>query len=233
VLPCGLPADADAFVRSSTPPKPLADSAAAAAAASAAVASASRPAPRPAVAAAASGEEMRQKGVYAKPGSAIAASQAKMGENSYYYSVGKNRAAGSSSTVTPAVAVVKKDATVQEVTISTYSMLDDDANVKVHIPLAGASSLGAGAIECLFRPRAFDLRVLHEGKRLRLHVPILLELVDPAKCAVKKKAGKLILVLAKAEPDKGWYELRKTKGVGDTEYHKIVPDEGEPTTFTL
>ena len=32
---------------------------------------------------------------------------------------------------------------------------------------------------------------------------------------------------------KSWYELRKTKGVGDTDYVKIVPDSGEPTEFVL
>ena len=30
-----------------------------------------------------------------------------------------------------------------------------------------------------------------------------------------------------------WYELRKTKGIGDSEYAKIVPDSGEAVEFTL
>ena len=69
----------------------------------------------------------------------------------------------------------------------------------------------------------------------RLHVPILLEQIDAAASLVKKRAGKLIIVLNKADKDKSWYELRKTKGVGDTEYHKLVPDEGEEdkVIFTL
>ena len=85
-----------------------------------------------------------QKNVYAKPGSAIAASQAKMGENSYYYSVGKNRGTpGASSTVeAPAPppshqpkAVRERPAMLKEHTISSYSMLDDDAVVKVRARL--------------------------------------------------------------------------------------------------
>ena len=63
------------------------------------------------------------------------------------------------------------------------------------------------------------------------HIPILGEEVDPPKCVVKRKAGKLILVLAKREADKVWYELRKTKGVGDSEFGKIVPDGGEDVEF--
>ena len=113
-------------------------------------------------------------------------------------------------------------------------MLDDEKQVKVHVPLAGAAALPAGAIECDFRERSFDLRVTHEGKRLRLHVPILGEEICPDKCSVKKRSsGKLIVVLAKKDESKGWYELRKTKGVGDTEYHKIVPDAGESVIFTV
>ena len=81
---------------------------------------------------------------------------------------------------------------------------------------------------------SFDLKVAHEGKRLRLHVPILGEHITPEACKVMKKAsGKLIIVLAKADPTKGWFELRKTKGVGDTEYNTITPDDGPSTLFTL
>ena len=42
-----------------------------------------------------------------------------------------------------------------------------------------------------------------------------------------------MLTLAKRDASKPWWELRKTKGVGDTEYHKIVPDAGESVMFTL
>ena len=251
VLPCGLPAGADVFVRSSVPPKALSAEAAAVAAPAAAAATAA--AASPTIAAPAS-TEATGKGVSARSGSAIAASQAKMGENSYYYSVGKNRAAPSDAVVkkagekaeapaaAPGVAapsqpmpreVVERPAALPEQTFSSYSMIDDDAVVKVHINLAGAGTLPDGAIRCIFRERSFDLRVsvASEHKLLRLHIPILGEEIDPPKCVVKRKAGKLILVLAKREADKVWYELRKTKGVGDSEFGKIVPDGGEDVEF--
>lgn len=256
LLPCGLAVGADAFVRSSSPPTALPEAAAGAAAAAAAVAAAAAARATAAVAApVATGAHVapQPKGVFAKPGSAIAASQAKMGENSYYYSVGKNRGvpgSGTSSVEAPAppppppapTSVRERPATLAEQTLSTYSMLDDDANIKVHVPFAGAAALVSGAISCDFRERSFDLRVtttdkcathlapsglfaggrhaeaclLIDGFRplcrlLRLHIPILSEEIDALQCAVKKKAGKLIIVLRKRDESKGWYELRKTK----------------------
>ena len=53
------------------------------------------------------------------------------------------------------------------------------------------------------------------------------------KSSVKKRQGKLIVLLAKKDAEKGWYELRKTKGVGDSEYSKIVPDSGESVELVL
>ena len=116
------------------------------------------------------------------------------------------------------------------ITLSRWSNLTGTAG-----HLAGAGGLPEGAISCVFRERSFDLRVTvaEQGKVLRLHMPILLEEIDPAGCAVKKKVSKLILVLKKADASKPWYELRKTKGVGDSEYHKLVPDAGDAVTFTL
>ena len=250
VLPCGLPPDADAFVRSSIAPAPLAEAAVASAAAAAKAASAALARPHAAVAAAStapsaalplSAEEMRQKGVYAAPGSAVAASQAKMGENSYYYSVGKHKARDPTGVVTAPVpiatpapkAVFVKPAKLPEATITNYAMIDDEKEIKVQVPLAGAGTLAEGAISADFRIRSFDLRVVHENKELRLHVPLLCQEIDQEKCVVKKKTGKLIVVLHKKDPEQPWYELRKTKGVGDSEYNKLVPVAGESTKFTL
>eukprot|EP00310_Coccolithus_braarudii_P023164 CAMPEP_0183357208 /NCGR_PEP_ID=MMETSP0164_2-20130417/45610_1 /TAXON_ID=221442 /ORGANISM="Coccolithus pelagicus ssp braarudi, Strain PLY182g" /LENGTH=267 /DNA_ID=CAMNT_0025530781 /DNA_START=10 /DNA_END=813 /DNA_ORIENTATION=- len=175
--------------------------------------------------------------VFAKEGSAIAASQAKAGDHSYYYSVGKNRGlpttATANASLPPPVQVAKVAARVPEATISSYSILDDDGKVKVHIPMAGATALAAGAITATFRDRSFDLRVTTEKHLLRLHVPILLEEIRQEECFVKARSGKLVLTLVKRDLSKNWYELRKTKGVGDTEFHKIVPDAGEAHIFTL
>ena len=257
LLPCGLPAGADVFVKSSAAPVALSsDMAAAATAASkAACAAAANPAVAVAAvpaagtsaasAAAAPAAGPPAKGVYAKPGSAIAASQAKMGENSYYYSVGRTKAnsaataSGAPVVAAPAEAeprvpkkVVAREVKLPEQTISSYSFLDDETVAKIHVNLAGAGLLPEGAISCSFRERSFDLRVTSDGKILRLHIPILGEEIKEAEASVLKKTSKLIIKLPKREA-KGWYELRKTKGVGDTEYHKITPDAGESVVFTL
>ncbi|KAL3915458.1 MAG: hypothetical protein SGPRY_007211 [Prymnesium sp.] len=226
LLPCGLPPGSDLFVH--CPSQPTAAEPSALAAALTALRAAGR-----------EEEQVESNGptrVFAKQGSAIAASQAKMGENSYYYSVGKVPGAASSAPPVAPVAVVKVAAdskSLPEVTISSYSLIDDDAKVKIIIPMAGAASLPEGAISAVFRDRSFDLRVLKEGKCFRLHIPILLEEINQEACCCKKRQGKLLLVLEKRDPSKSWYELRKTKGIGDTEYHKIVPDSGDTFEFKL
>jgi len=171
--------------------------------------------------------------VTAKEGSAIASSQARMGEHSYYYSVGKAGDPERPPVPQPQRTCVERVAAgAPEATISSFSFEDTDALVKLHIPLAGAGSLPAGAIRCDVRHRSFDLRVTTAGRLLRLHVPLLHEEVEPARCALKTRAGKLLLVLAKAEA-KQWFELRKSKGVGDTEFLKLVPDSGETRTIIV
>ena len=212
VLPCGIPGGSDVFVRGAKPAQGAA------------------PVQVPAAQVGTSGEEAGQR-VYAREGSAVAASQNKMGENSYYYSVGKS---GTSEPIKPDLrGVTAAKTTLQEETLSSYSILDEAALVKVYIPLAGAGALPTGSISATFRQRSFDLCVTSESKVQRLHVPILLEEIDPQRCAVKQKAGKLILVLAKLDTSKSWWELRKTKGIGETGFHMIIPDAGEPHVMTV
>tara|TARA_B110001452_G_scaffold251342_1_gene240322 strand:+ start:193 stop:1041 length:849 start_codon:yes stop_codon:yes gene_type:complete len=217
VLPCGIPGGSDVFVAGAKPVQGAA------------------PIQVPAAQSGTSEEEARQQGVYAREGSAVAASQSKMGENSYYYSVGKNRGTtGTSEPIKPDLrAVTAAKTTVREETLPSYSILDEEALVKVYIPFVGAGVLPAGSIVTTFRQRSFDLCVTSEGKVQRLHVPILLEEIDPQRCAVKQKAGKLILVLAKLDTGKCWWELRKTKGIGETGFHAIIPDAGEPHVVTV
>ena len=141
-------------------------------------------------------------------------------------------AAPADAVIPPPVKVSERPAKLPEQTITSYSFLDDEDVAKVHINLAGAGLLPAGAVVCDFRERSFDLRVTSGGKVLRLHIPILGEEIKEAESVVKKKTSKLIVCMPKREA-KGWYELRKTKGVGDTEFHKITPDAGEPFVFTV
>lgn len=229
VLPCGIPSGSDLFVGGAAP---------------------------------APGAASTQ--VYAKEGSKVAASQSKMGENSYYYSVGKNKGLPAEASIKPDLRDISvAPAAVKEETLSSYQMIDDDGVVKVRaadpcrlprppllahrppqrvrpraprqlsVPFAGAGALPQGAISASFRDRSFDLRVRTEGRVQRLHVPILLEEIEQQRCAVKKLAGKLVLTLAKRDASKPWWELRKTKGVGETDFHKIVPDAGEEVVVTL
>ncbi|EOD36400.1 hypothetical protein EMIHUDRAFT_226438 [Emiliania huxleyi CCMP1516] len=219
--------------------------------------------------------------LFVSEGSAIASSQARMGEHSYYYSVGKAGDPERPPVPQPQRTCVERVAAgAPEATISSFSFEDTDALVKLHIPLAGAGSLPAGAasslspplparslspltprcrhrragaIRCDVRHRSFDLRVTTAGRLLRLHVRAL----RPRRCTASRAgegsttstpsdhmavfgktmgeggmAGKLLLVLAKAEA-KQWFELRKSKGVGDTEFLKLVPDSGETRTIIV
>ena len=56
--------------------------------------------------------------------------------------------------------------------------------------------------------------------------------VDSAAVAAIAKTTKTV-GRAHDDKEKGWYELLKTKGVGDSEYHKITPDNGEAVVFEL
>ena len=212
LLPCGLAHASDLFVCDGPPVDAAAEAAATAAAAA------------------------PPRTVYAQEGSAIAASQARAGENSYYYSVGKNRAAGGAADPAPPPkprAVAAAPSRLPEATIPSYSMVDDGALCKVLIPFAGAGALAAGALTVDFRDRSFDLRAVSDGKVWRLHVPLLHEEINQHECGCRVRPGKLIVRLAKRDGSKGWYELRKTKGVGDTEWHKLVPDAGESVVVTI
>lgn len=171
--------------------------------------------------------------VYAKEGSKVAASQGKMGENSYYYSVGKNRGEDAAALRPDLRAISVAPSAPKEDTLSSYSLSDESGIVKLQLPMAGAGALASGAVVVSFRDRSFDLRVHAGSKLLRLHVPILLEEIDQHRCTVKKLAGKLVLSLAKRDASKSWWELRKTKGVGETDYHLIKPDAGEEVVVTV
>jgi len=167
---------------------------------------------------------------------AIRASQAKMGDNSYYYAVNKNLG----NTITPlepnvprAIAALSHSHLVREQTIASYAMMDGEAKVKVNIPLAGAKSLPSNGIAVGFFDRSFKLKIRPDANtELSLNVPLLLERIEPAQCSVKVLDGRIVLHLVKREVDKIWYELRKTKGVGDSEYDKLVPWEGKLVVVT-
>ena len=76
-----------------------------------------------------------------------------MGEHSYYYSVGKAGDPERPPVPQPQRTCVERVAAgAPEATISSFSFEDTDALVKLHIPLAGAGSLPAGAASSLSPP---------------------------------------------------------------------------------
>lgn len=240
VLPCGEPSRSDLFVVRR--PAGLGEAAAAAAAAG--------------------------QGAALTPSQldAIRLSQAKKGENSYYYAVHKH----SGDTLVPSEPRVPKavyapsHAAVREQTIASYSIADGADTVKVHIPIVGARRLPSNGVCVGLFDRSFKLAIRPDaGTELSLNVPLLCEPINQNGCSVKALEGKLVLSLAKREPDRVrrraafasflrrvladrsplppvpfdfkkqvWYELRKTKGVGDTEYDKLVPWDGELVALT-
>jgi hypothetical protein len=135
---------------------------------------------------------------------AIRASQARRGENSYYYSVNKNLG----NTVAPTEphlpkAVHTARPVVRSSTISTYAMIDGEVKVKVNIPLAGAKRLPANAIAFGLYDRSFKLAIRPEaGVELSLNIPLLLETIDQRACAVKVLDGRIVLQLTKREAGK-------------------------------
>ncbi|KAG8466232.1 hypothetical protein KFE25_001988 [Diacronema lutheri] len=165
---------------------------------------------------------------------AIRASQASKGEISYYYSVNKNLG----NTIVPAEprvprAVYAPGHAVREQTIASFAMLDGDGRVKVNFPLAGAKRLPSNGICAGFFDRSFKLAIRPDAStELSLNVPLLCEPINQHGCVVKVLEGRVVVQLAKRQADRIWYELRKTKGVGDTEYDKLVPWEGELVTVT-
>lgn len=136
--------------------------------------------------------------------SAVRASQAKLGENSYYYSVNKNLG----NTITEPEPLVPKakrvvSAVLRQTTISNYAMIDGEGKVKVNIPLAGAQALAANAIVLSVFDRAFKLRIRTDASsELTLNIPILLEEIMQHECAVKVLNGRVVIHLPKRDADR-------------------------------
>lgn len=138
---------------------------------------------------------------------AIRVSQARKGENSYYYSVNKNLG----NTVAPpephvprkVIPIAALGRGVREQTISSYTMVDGEHVVKVHVPLAGAKRLPANGISAGFFDRSFKLAIRPDASsELSLNVPLLCEPIDQHGCAIKVLEGKVVVVLAKRESHK-------------------------------
>jgi len=154
-------------------------------------------------------------------GSKLKSSIAEAGELSYYYahnrSVGEDEKAPKEPPQVLARRKLEEDESLIEKTISSFILDDGKKYVKAHITLEGVGSLPEGAITCEFGERNFDLKV-RQGKYInRLNVSKLLEFIVPDESKLKVKEDKVVVWLRKAKEDFTWYELRKTKGIGEEE----------------
>jgi len=150
---------------------------------------------------------------------AIEASKIKARDKSYYY--WQHKATGEAPAPREAPKQIRtRTATTAETlvfkTISAYSFVDDDSLVKVYITMPGVGALAAGQIESEFAARSCSVRVLgYNGANHRLQVPKLSEEIIPEQSRVVIKQDSLIVRLAKVKKDHHWYELHKTKGIGE------------------
>jgi len=106
-------------------------------------------------------------------------------------------------------------------TLHKYTYEDKNGAVKVYIPLDGVGDLPTQYIICNFGPRQFEVLInnYHDGKCYRFacgktHGPL-----DFQGCTYTIRENRIVLNLKK-DPDghDGWYELFKTRAVGEKEY---------------
>eukprot|EP00802_Teleaulax_amphioxeia_P005029 Tamp_05033.p3 GENE.Tamp_05033~~Tamp_05033.p3 ORF type:complete len:328 (-),score=103.38 Tamp_05033:1878-2861(-) len=101
-------------------------------------------------------------------------------------------------------------------TVGSYSFEDDGPLVKVYIMMKGVGELPEEAIRSEFDVRSCCIKIMgYQGFNHRLQVPKLSEEIIPEECSVKKRKDSVLIKLAKKKRDHHWYELFKTKGIGE------------------
>ena len=111
-----------------------------------------------------------------------------------------------------------KDEKVQYQTIAKYAFDSEGGYVSVYITLPGIQELPASNFEFEAQERSMSLRIMgYKGFNHRLQVPKLSEFIDPKKSTFKVKKDMVLVKLCKIKKDFHWYELHKTKGIGETE----------------
>ena len=155
-------------------------------------------------------------------GSAIEASRMAAGDKSYYYwkrQVDPAEAAPKEDAKVLAVRPAKETEKVFYQTIAAYSFENDNPFVKVYIRLPNIGAHPRDKVTCEFKPRFLCFAVHEFGESLpnnwRLQVPLLSEEIDPTQCSVSIKGNTVILRMKKVKTDYHWYELHKTKGIGE------------------
>lgn len=114
----------------------------------------------------------------------------------------------------------RREATAEEnmhfKTIAKYSFESEDGFVKVYITLPGVGQLPSEGIQFDCQTRSMSLRILnYQGFNHRLQVPKLSEDIIPEQSKFIVKKDMVIVKLCKVKKDFHWYELHKTKGIGE------------------
>lgn len=155
-------------------------------------------------------------------GSAIDASRLASGDKSYYYwkrPVDPSEAAPKEDAKVLAVRAPKETEKVFYQTISAYSFENDNPFVKVYIRLPNIGAHPRDKITTEFKARFMCFAIHEFGDSMpnnwKLQVPLLSEEIDPSQCTVSIKGNTAILRMKKVKVDYHWYELHKTKGIGE------------------
>jgi len=152
---------------------------------------------------------------------AIQASQQSRKEKSYYYWAQKPTDEAPAPREAPKQ-IRTREARQEELenfkTIASYAFEDDGAWVKVYITMKDVGELPEAAVKSEFGDRCCSVKIFgYQGKDYRLQVPKLSEEILPDQCSVKKRKDSVLIKLAKKKKDHHWFELFKTKGIGETE----------------
>jgi len=100
-------------------------------------------------------------------------------------------------------------------TVTAYSFENTDDFVKVYVSLPGVGALPKDKVECDFDVRSFSLRIFdYNGFNHRLQVPKLSEEIKAGESSFKVMKDSVVVRLRKGR-EYHWYELHKTKGIGE------------------
>mmetsp|Transcript_55650 Transcript_55650/g.90132 ORF Transcript_55650/g.90132 Transcript_55650/m.90132 type:complete len:398 (+) Transcript_55650:79-1272(+) len=149
----------------------------------------------------------------------VQASQQSRKEKSYYYWAQKP------THETPAPREAPKQIRTREArqeellhfkTVGSYSFEDDGGFVKVYILFKDIGALADESVVSEFDERSCCVKIMgYQGFNHRLQVPKLSEEIVPELSSVKKRKDSILIKLAKKKKDHHWYELFKTKGIGE------------------
>lgn len=179
----------------------------------------------------------------ASPSGALASSQQKRGELSYYYAHGRNQqplVSKPQQVSAPASAPLNKEPIKNVVhtgapttfnakqspfgtninqyeTITSYTWEDhNDDTVKVLVPLDGVGKLKPSEVRSQFGERSFELLIEnYNGKSLRFACYKTHGFMKPDECKHIVRANRINLVLRKAKEKDIWFDLFKKRAIGD------------------